>query len=128
MGFFMPSDKEQGFSWEKGQVINDANSDHVAPVRAKGLTKIKDAVAADPVQRKKQREDVLKTQKAKTYKSQADEHVVEDESVISEGSQSGLSSDVEESVAKKLIDHNRNFRGVDRFGKTNKSSDPKDEK
>lgn len=104
------------FSWESGEVLNPKNFSPLGGVRSKGLPKLKKAVAADPVLRKEERESFINNEQTKIYKSEP--HVpIEEEALIIEESQSGLSGDIENSEAKKLIDPGNKIRGLDRFGK-----------
>lgn len=108
------------FSWENGEVLNPKNFSPLGGVRSKGLPKLKKAVAADPILRKEERESFINNEQTKVYKSV--KHVpIEDDALIIEESQSGLTGDIENSEAKKLIDPGDKvrgkIRGLDRFGK-----------
>lgn len=107
------------FDWEEGKEISEANSQAIGNVRAKGFTKLKKAVPADPEVRKKEREEKLLSDQSRPYKVTEPQS---DEELIIEESQSGLSEEFENTEAKRLIDTGKKFRGVERFG----NKDPKD--
>jgi hypothetical protein len=108
-----PKDKS-AFDWKDGATLDEESYAPLGNVKAKGLPKIGKAIAADPVVRKKEREAFVAAEQQKPYVRKA----AKDEPLIIEESASGLTSDIENSEARKLIDpKNTKFKGVERFGK-----------
>lgn len=118
-----PSDKkDKSFDWKQGQVLDDDDYAPLGDVRAKGLPKLKKATHADPVKRKQEREELILGKQSKPYKSSVKK---ENDDLVIEESQSGLSEDYESTEAKKLIDQGERFKGVGRFGKNKNKNDKK---
>ena len=109
--------KNKSFDWEKGNTLDDKeNYSPMGDVRVKGLPKLKRALHADPETRKKERDNIILNKQSKPYKAPSPKD--KEKPFIVEESQSGLSDqEYEDSKVKKLIDHGKKFRGVDRFGK-----------
>ncbi|MBU0506544.1 MAG: hypothetical protein ABII18_11565 [bacterium] len=109
--------KKEDFEWKKGETLDDKNYTPMGDVRVTGLPKVKrTALHADPEKRKKERDHIILSNQSKPYHEKK-KLVEKDTGIIVEESQSGLSEAYEDSRAKKLIDHGKQLRGVDRFGK-----------
>lgn len=109
------SKKNKSFDWESGGVLDDKNFSPVDDVRAKGLPKISKGTAADPEKRKQERESFLAKEQSQPYKKTIKKH--DDDSIIVESSESGISREFEDSEVKKLIDQGNRIKGIGRFGK-----------
>lgn len=115
MGFFMsaPGEKKD-FEWQEGGVIGEEQYAPLGDVRAKGRSKLNKAVSADPKKRKEERDKVILSQQSKPYQPSAKKAPESDNTIVVEDS--GLSEEIENSAAKKLIDAGKKIRGLDRFG------------
>ncbi len=111
----MTSNNKKQFSWDKGGVLDDDNTQPINEVRRQGLSKLSKALHADPKKRKEEREEILVKVQSKPYKPKTVSP--EEQRFIMEESSSGISGDIESSAAKKLIDKGSKFKGLDRFGK-----------
>ncbi len=111
---------KKSFDWQDGETLDDKeNYSPMGDVRATGMPKLKKAVPADPVTRKKERDaKILAEQSLPLQKIRKPQKEGE---IIIEESQSGLSGDFEDSQVRKIIDHGKKLRGVDRFGKKKES-------
>ena len=119
----MSAPKEKtDFAWEEGCVLDDKNTDPVPEVRAKGLPKLNQAVHADPVKRKEDRDKKILNIQSKLY--QHHKNKTSDDAIIIEESQSGLSQDMDDrNEAERLIDKGNRFKGLDRFGQNKKTEE-----
>lgn len=106
--------EKKDFDWEEGGVIKEEQYAPLGEVRAKGLPKLSKAVHADPKKRKEEREKLIATQQSKPYQPGLKKDTPSEGTNIVEAS--GLSDEIENSAAKKLIDTGKKLRGVDRFG------------
>ncbi|OVE81963.1 hypothetical protein BVY03_01555 [bacterium K02(2017)] len=118
------SGEEDDFEWEEGKVLDDDIVASVPEVRAKGLPKLNKAVHADPVVRKKERDEKIIRTQSKPYRAKKTN--IEPEDLLIEESQSGISADVEVSEVKRLLDKGKNFKGLDYFSDRKKKPE-KDE-
>jgi len=110
-----PTKENKDFEWEQGGILDEKNTAPLGGIRSKGMPKLKDAVHADPILRKEKRDKIILDDQSKEYHPIK---ITEPETdIIIEESQSGLSQDIEDTAAKKLIDTGKKLKGIDRFGK-----------
>lgn len=109
------SNDKKKFEWEQGGTLDEKNTKPLGGVRARGIPKLKKAVAADPSIRKEERESFILKEQSQSYQEIAKKEQELDGTVVIEESTSGLSGDIEDSVAKKLIDPGKKLKGLGKF-------------
>lgn len=110
-----PTREKEQFEWEKGSVLDEENTKPLGGVRARGIPKLKKAVFADPVLRKKERDQFILKEQSKSYREIAKEEKDNDQTLVIEESTSGLTGEYKDSAAKKLIDTGKKFKGIEKF-------------
>jgi hypothetical protein len=105
------------FKWDSGETLDQDKAEYVKEVQAVGKRKIKDAPAADPKTRLREREEEISKEKSKPYITKKSDTT--DTDIIIDESVSGLHQDVDTEKAKTTITKpNEQFRGMNRFGKS----------